>query len=264
MGEVIKYKICLLIPYFGGWPAWIKFYLKTLEHNQLIDIIFLTDCKKIKNSPENVKYIKISFDDFISVIESKLDVKLNRNNYYKICEYRPSFGFVFSELLQGYDFWGYGDIDVVYGDIGKFINNKVLDKYEIITARKDFICGHFSIFKNIEVNNLLFMMNDSYKKIFQDEKSLFFDEQGITEIVEKFKKNTSVCYRQLMTSDSLLGSKDWELLWDNGRLYHKRSGGELMYFHFIKAKKRKNFEVPKIGKFSDKFVLNYRGFCINK
>ena len=49
-----------------------------------------------------------------------------------------------------YDFWGYCDIDLIFGNIRKFITDDILDKYDKILSR-----GHFTLFRNKDSINTI-------------------------------------------------------------------------------------------------------------
>ena len=36
---------------------------------------------------------------------------------YKLCDFKPAYGFIFGEYLKEYDYWGHCDIDIVWGDL---------------------------------------------------------------------------------------------------------------------------------------------------
>lgn len=59
-------------------------------------------------------------------------------NSYKLCDFKPTYGLIFSEYIAKYDFWGMGDIDVIYGNIRDFITEDVLNNNDIITVKHDF------------------------------------------------------------------------------------------------------------------------------
>ena len=61
----------------------------------------------------------------------------------------------FSEIIADYDFWGIGDIDIVYGDIRSFINDEILNEYDVISSRHDYITGSF-IGRRVRENNRIF------------------------------------------------------------------------------------------------------------
>ena len=49
-------------------------------------------------------------------------------------------GVIFTEDLEGFDFWGYCDMNMIFGDIRKFITRDVLLAY-----KKVLIHGHLSL-----------------------------------------------------------------------------------------------------------------------
>ena len=70
-----------------------------------------------------------------------------------------------------YDFWGFGDMDVVLGDIRKFITDDVLSKNDVIGH-----AGHMQIFKNCkEINELVLKTPSStLKKYFAIKNEIIF------------------------------------------------------------------------------------------
>ena len=77
-----NYKICLLVPYFGKWPVWFDFFMKSCQYNPELEFIFLTDCEKPKEHPSNIYFHKTSFDKFIKQVEDRLEITLNYNNHF--------------------------------------------------------------------------------------------------------------------------------------------------------------------------------------
>lgn len=75
---------------------------------------------------------------------------------YKLCVLRPAYEDIFSEYLDCCDFWGFGDIDLIYGNIRDFASDKVLAKFDVFSARKEYISGSFSLFRNNDFINGLY------------------------------------------------------------------------------------------------------------
>ena len=86
--------IVLLIPYFGKWPVWFDFFLISCRFNTSIQWIIYTDCPIPENSPDNVKYKKISFKDYNIFVSDKLGINFNPDNPYKLCDLKPALGFI--------------------------------------------------------------------------------------------------------------------------------------------------------------------------
>ena len=154
-------KIGILIPYFGKFPEWSELYFETLKRNKTIDFIFFTDCETEKYEAENIIFHKISFEDYIKSVNQKLDFTFSPVNAYKLCDLRPLFGDLHRDIFEPYDFYGWTDMDILFGDIRSFYTAEILEKYDVLSAHKVRISGHLALFRNTEKNRLM------YKKIYR-------------------------------------------------------------------------------------------------
>jgi len=139
--------IRLIMPYFGHWPPWMALYLKSCSANPTINWLFLTDCEEIANLPPNVRFEYMSLAQFSDRIASVLAKTVKISEPRKICDYRLVFGKAFQQELSGYDYWGFGDIDVIYGRMRDFLTEAVLE-HDLVTFHKDHLSGHLTILKN--------------------------------------------------------------------------------------------------------------------
>jgi hypothetical protein len=94
----------------------------------------------------------------------------------KICDFRPSLGFLFPELIQEFSFWGYGDIDVIYGNLKNFLTDTILKNYDIISFRPEYLTGSFTVYRNSNKINSLFMKSKDFRLIFSCSNYFNFDE----------------------------------------------------------------------------------------
>ena len=155
-------RIALLVAYFGKMPAFYKAWELSAMANDTIDFYVFTDDVAVKEH-KNIFVKRMTFQNFRSLIQEKIEFEISLNTPYKLCDYRPSYGYVFCDLLKEYDWWGYCDIDMVLGDIRKFLNESVLNEYERCQR-----LGHICIYKNCEKINTLFKfkeeeLNDNVK-----------------------------------------------------------------------------------------------------
>lgn len=165
-------KIVLIIPYFGKFSTDFKFWLKSVSTNPTVDFLLITD-NVISNPPSNVKIVNKTFEETQRLIQNFFDFKINLLEPYKFCDFRPCFGEVFADFIKEYDFWGYTDTDIVYGNIRQFITEKLLLKYDRILGR-----GHFTLQRNNENLNTLYKKVDqpSYQQVFTFSYGCAFDE----------------------------------------------------------------------------------------
>ena len=61
-------------------------------------------------------------------IQAKYDFSINLPSPYKLCDFKPAYGEIFNEFISSFDYWGYCDVDLIWGNIRKFLSNDLLDK----------------------------------------------------------------------------------------------------------------------------------------
>ena len=127
----------------------------------------------------------MDFNDFKQLIQDKLDFPIALNRPYKLCEYKQAYGYILQKYIKNYDFWGFGDLDLVYGDIRSFLTDSVL-------AHKFLLgWGHLTLLRNDEDTNTYFMKQiagyQNYKDAFTTSKITFFDEYGFNGCSDKWR-----------------------------------------------------------------------------
>lgn len=176
-------KISFVIPYFGKFPSLFKIWLLTCAKNPTIDWLIFTDDRTPFNYPQNVKVTYCSFDEMRQRIQSNFDFKISLEKAYKLCDFRVAYGEIFKEELKDYDFWGYCDIDLLWGNIREFYTDDVLEKFEKIGFQ-----GHSSLYKNTEkISSFYKTQVDGcpfYKEILSTPKNWLFDENIICKMYD--------------------------------------------------------------------------------
>ena len=290
-----NYSITLIIPYFGKWPRYINVFLKTCRYNPSINYHFFSDQEKIINAPDNVKFTRFSMADFNKLASEKLNLKIGITSAYKLCDFKPLYGAIFEDYLKNISFWGHCDIDVVWGNIRKFITDNILEGYDVISARKEFLAGHFALYRNNDKINQLFRKSADYVKVCEDPAYYFcFDECGflwyellkgesiwdhpakiesMTHVIMKMEKEkylTSYFRTLVIEQDNHIKKNNFvledfkdEVLWEKGRLRSRKLKKEFMYFHFHQLKNLNGFFIPGNPNLPDKFYVNIRGFFLD-
>jgi hypothetical protein len=144
-------KIILITCWYGDYPWYLPYYLHSCSFNPSVDFVIVTDNKhKITSLPDNVKIIYKKLDDIISETSAKIGFKINIDTPYKLCDFKPAYGFMFPDLIKDYDLWGHCDLDIIYGDIRAFFTNDFLDSYDYISVRHDYTTGCFALYRNTD------------------------------------------------------------------------------------------------------------------
>ena len=249
-------KVCLIIPYFGKWPDYFEIFLHSAQKQDLLDIILFSDIEYRNKLPSNIKIIKFSLKDFNTLASSKLNLKIEINNPYKLCDFKPLYGHIFEDYLNNYDFWAFGDLDVIYGKLFKLLPQKWY-LYDILTFREEWISGSLTILKNNSYINKLYKKSKLYKQHLLSLENCAFDECGHiyhllqgkkTKAILKYDKiesftwiirNEELNHNLKIFSKKIIKEsipKNDYIFFNNGSIIDS-SNKEYIYYHYITEKK---------------------------
>lgn len=164
-------KKILILPYFGAFNNYFDLWLQSCKHNEKIDWLVITDNPKPQNLPENIRWVRQTFQELKDIFQQKFDFKLSLKNPYKLCDYKGFYGYLFDEYIKGYDFWGYCDCDLVFGDILSFLPECLFQAYD-----KIFTKGHLSFIRNTPEINTNFKKYETYKLVLSKPVIYGYDE----------------------------------------------------------------------------------------
>jgi hypothetical protein len=139
--------ILIFSDYFGIWPQWFDMYLESCRQNPTVEWCIHTDCPEPAFLPPNVTLIHMTFDEYCERVSQRLSIVFRPNHPYNLCNLKPMFGIIHADLVNGYDYFGWGDIDVIYGDIRAFYDDKVLT-HNMVSAHAHTCSGHLTLMKN--------------------------------------------------------------------------------------------------------------------
>lgn len=175
--------IVIIFPYFGTLPVQYKMWRASALRNPTVDFMFFTDANV--EPAKNIIVYKMQFCDFQQLVQKAFDFPIVLDRPYKLCEYKQAYGFILHNYIAKYDFWGFGDLDLVYGDIRTFFTDEVLT-YKFLLG-----WGHLTLLHNDDDCTTYFMKQvkgyQNYKEAFTTSNITFFDEYGYKGCSEKWR-----------------------------------------------------------------------------
>jgi len=169
--------IIIIVDYFGKrWPEWFPIYLESCRKNSTITWLFHTNCDHSSFNIENVIFRSMTKEEYIKNVNQKLGINFPPDDNYKICDLRPAYGELYEEEIRGYDFFGYGDLDLLYGDIRKFYTDEVLEN-NVISTHTWCLSGHLTLIRNTKWLRSAFRRIKNWKSILEKDGNQSFDEQ---------------------------------------------------------------------------------------
>jgi hypothetical protein len=177
-----KHRVAIVIPFVGEGPENIPPYLELfcnaaagsaslvdflLIHNGVLDgyrgdtcppnVIFISLISMDGFSQKLVRVMDRNEDDEIAVgskdtlarILSKHIIKYP----YVLVEFKPALGHIFADYLKGYSHWGYSDLDILFGDLPRWMTPDELNDFDIVTygfgdQDRLYMRGQFTFHKN--------------------------------------------------------------------------------------------------------------------
>lgn len=171
-------KIVLIIVYIGRLPDFFALWLESCKPNSLIDWLIYTDDRRPFSYPLNVRPVYCHFDEIKERFQSHFEFKISLDSVVKLCDYKTAYGDIFKDEITAYDYWGYCDIDVIWGNLEKFIQ-----EYKLLDYDKASDTGHFTLYRNTEELRELYKKGvekglSDYKTVYSTPDIHAFDEWG--------------------------------------------------------------------------------------
>lgn len=249
-------RIGMIMPHFGTWPRWLPVFLESCRWNEHVDWLFFTDCEPPADAPANVRFERMSLAEMRDLISAQLNVDAALTYPFKICDFRPAFGVIFAEQLRDYEFWGWGDTDVILGDIRGILPDSLRARYDVISSRSGFLAGEFTLLRNNVQCNNLFRESADHLKIFTSTSGFDFEECGffkdrpidsMTHVAKRLQKagRLRLLLDDLGRNDRKLKGRPFRYYWHQGRLVDAESGEGLLLYHFLDRKRSEDFVFPQ-------------------
>lgn len=252
--------IAIVVVFFGRAPFWLPAFLLSCRHNPDVQWILYGDLAVAGPLPPNVTIKPLDVPEFnrrasevlgttVNVLRTSDKADANgrlRVNLRKSCDLKPAYGLIFAEDLQAFDFWACSDLDIIWGDVRRFLTPALLDTHDIISSRPDRLSGHFTLYRNTPENNRAFELIPDVAAAFAVPRYLKLDEHELTRHL-RHRMSTAgrgawprVYWEHEWTTSAgdqhTIGSSDAEALWwRDGRTF-RPDGTEIMYVHFHKLK----------------------------
>lgn len=282
-------KVALIIPYFGKLPNYFNLFLYSCSKNENVDFFIFTD-QIVNEKYNNVKYYKMTFNELNLLSKEKLLVSVL--SPYKLCDFKVTYGKLFENYISNYEYWGYCDCDMLFGNLNLLLNETIYQYDKILTD------GHLTIFKNEEkINNLY---KKEYKDIINFKKAVtikepcFFDEIMFPIICRR--NNVKTYVNKEIYADILPKYFEFKMpqnnidnqtfVYENGKILRRNDNKEYIYIHLQKRKifkdsnidydkpiyifsniftNDKNYVETYDKKFKFKYYINYfKRFSLNR
>jgi len=179
---------------------------------------------------------------------------------YKLVDLKPAYGELFSPELADYDFWGYTDLDLVYGDLAGLFTAEILNSHDVLSPSDRLLVGHLTLIRNTPRLCRLYRDCPDYLQILLKDSHEGFDEKGFHRHVIQLaqQQQLRLFLKDMKQEDILLrlnGRGRFLIVWHRGHLYDVAVFRQICHFHFMESKWKQSFDVSEILPADSTFCL---------
>ena len=280
--------IGIALPYFGPFPEYAPLFFWTFGFNESVDLYLFTDQEYDGYLPGNVHVVKMSLEEFRRIAEDKMEMSVSLKYGYKVCDLKPMYGAILDDWLEGYDFWGFCDMDVLWGNIRAFASDEWLSETDLAAFRgKSYLSGAFQLYRNVPHVNDLYRLSPNVDQVVASESVQNFTEAGykwtaspktieeiasaggivsMTDIAREADRNGTIRLKTPYwgTEPSIRFHKykymKIDFKWDRGTLTRVEDLRDMMYCHMVYLKRENVFKFDM--KMADPELFYIRPFGI--
>jgi hypothetical protein len=227
---------------------WLPAFFISCRGNSDVQFFIYTDADAPGTIPANVHWQPMDAAALSSRASDVLGTRITIDplRAKKIADLKPVYGLIFADDLRSFDFWAHSDLDIVWGDVRRFVTEDLLAEHDIVSSRSKRTSGHFTLYRNTPATNRTFELIPDVTTAMADPQHLKLDEHALTRHLRErlgMKPRESaprVYWREELTTDAkyqrALGNGDADALWWRAGKTYGANGEELMYVHFHKLK----------------------------
>lgn len=258
-GPVLRF----LVPYLGPLPAYADLFFRSCAFNTSVEVLLVTDQPPSLPLPPAVKPLLYSKTKLVKRIEDRLGLNLGGTiGGHKLCDFKPHYGTIFSDWIgEDTPWWGFCDLDMMFGDLDRWIRETLTDDFTIYTAHDRIIAGHFTVVRNIPAVNqaiLSMLEQPGMKERFEHPTCQMLDEYPFLDHVNRHpalslhmpaslqaclcepQAGYGITFRFDGSTAELPGRRYGVAIWDRGRVFYAESSqqlSEVLYLHFMGTKR---------------------------
>ncbi|MCC5924672.1 MAG: hypothetical protein JJT77_12885, partial [Crocinitomicaceae bacterium] len=128
----------------------------------------------------NVVFHKMTFEEYVQNARQKASIDFQPANAYKLCDLRPLYPVIHFDDIKNSDFYGWTDMDILYGDIRSFYTEEILSNYDVISSQEVRVSGHMALFRNTPKYRNLYLKIYDWRNKLAYPHFVGIDEHGVT------------------------------------------------------------------------------------
>ena len=262
----VRGKALLIIPYFGSFGPWFPLYLHSLASQTTLDLLLLSDHSP-PQLPPNARREEMTVDQLRERAAARLGTAVTLHRLRNICDLRPAYGLIFEEFARGYEYWGFGDEDVLYGDVDRMLAPHLDGTVDVVSPGTNGKSGHLTLVRNRPRTNELAMRDPTYKDVLVSREHWAYDEtswrrgagcSSFYAVVKAAEARGELTLHQGLPRRVNVPKPGRSYIYDGHRL-REDDGTVLLYYHWGRMRQR-HVRWPAAEEARRRFAFDRYGF----
>jgi hypothetical protein len=265
-------KAVLILPYFGSFGPWFPLYLHSLANQHTLDLLLLSDAQP-PELPPNARLVALTFDQVRDLATARLGEPVRLYRTRNICDLRPAYGMVFEEFIRGYEYWAFGDEDMLYGDLDRMLAPHLDGTVDLVVPgtnklrTQGGVQGPLTVIRNHPGTNQLAIKDPAYRQVLASHEHWAYDEtswryggeiSSFSKIVKEAEARGELSIRWGIPSVTHLPQRGRCYVYD-GRTLREDNGKEILYYHWGRMRHR-HIQWPSPEEAKKGFAFDRYGF----
>lgn len=227
-------KLKLIQLWMGKIPDYFWHHYETTKNLKDVEFLIFTNNDLFLDSP-NYKVIQITPEELEGKVSSMLNIDYKISSIKKINDLKSSLGELFEEYLSDCDFYGFYDIDTLFGDFQKWIF-PYMEEYDVISFADSIyhnrLAGPLTIIRNTPENLRIYRKKlDEFLATLNHADIDAFEEHQLSHILLESRK-VKLIYDSTNCETQNGGKNTYEAYWSGGKVFVK--GEEKLLYHFYR------------------------------
>ncbi len=113
--------LVVMIVFFGPLPPWLPLTLQSMGANRGVRFVVVGDAAAPAALPPNVAFEHVSYVEMQARLSALAGKRVAYTHTYKANDIKPLLPALYPRHLDGADWWGWADLDVIFGDLTHYL-----------------------------------------------------------------------------------------------------------------------------------------------
>jgi hypothetical protein len=228
----------IFVQWLGPFPPWMPCFLASCARIRTVRWLIFHDAPPPANPAANVEFVPLAGEAFRERARTRLGVEPPPALGYKLCDFKATYGTLFGDFLGDTEYFGWTDLDLVYGDVDRLLA-PLLGTPDVLSFHRGLLSNHFCLMRNDQEHRQLYQRIPGWREKLAAPGYSALDDEHLTNLVRGRARTYSVEHYTTpfvnwmpWTDGTYSFPHQWR--WNRGQVTNNLDVGyEFLYFHFM-------------------------------